>query len=58
MDASFLLAQLRSFCLRFVFFTYGGVTVIEHPQTCVYPDVCLGIGDVCSKAPLPGQGAW
>ena len=27
-----------------------------HPQTCVYPDVCLGIAHVSGKAPLPGQG--
>ena len=25
---------------------------------CVYPDVCLGIGDVSGKVPLPGQGPW
>ena len=30
---------------------------IGHPQTCVYPDVCLGIAHVSVKAPLPGQGA-
>ena len=29
-----------------------------NPQTCVYHGVCLGIGDVSGKAPLPGQGAW
>ena len=28
-----------------------------HPQTCGYPDVCLGTGDVSGKAPLQGQGA-
>ena len=33
-------------------------TCVGHPQTCVDPDVCLGIGDVSGKAPLPGQGAW
>ena len=27
-----------------------------HPQTCVYPDVCLGIAHVSGKAPLSGQG--
>ena len=27
-----------------------------HPQTCVYPDVCSGIGNVSGKLPLPGQG--
>ena len=27
---------------------------IGHPWTCVYPDVCLGIGDVSGKVPLPG----
>ena len=26
------------------------------PQTCVYPDVCLGIAHVSGKAPLAGQG--
>ena len=26
------------------------------PQTCVYPDVCLGIADVSGKAPLSGHG--
>ena len=29
-----------------------------HPQTCVYPDVCLGIAHVSGKAPLSGQGVW
>ena len=29
-----------------------------HPQTCVYPDVCLGIAHVSGKVPLPGQGVW
>ena len=28
------------------------------PQTCVYPDVCLGIAHVSGKAPLPAQGVW
>ena len=29
-----------------------------HPQTCVYPLVCLEIDDaVAGKAPLPGQGS-
>ena len=28
------------------------------PQTCVYPDVCLGIAHVSGKGPLPGQGVW
>ena len=27
-----------------------------HPQTCVYPDVCLGIAHVSGKVLLPGQG--
>ena len=36
----------------------GRDTCVGHPQTCVYPDVCLGDGDVSGKAPLPGQGAW
>ena len=30
----------------------------RRPQTCVYPDVCLGIAHVSGKAPLPGQGVW
>ena len=30
---------------------------VRHPQTCVYPDVCLGIAHVSGKAPLPGQGS-
>ena len=29
-----------------------------HPQTCVYPDVCLGIAHVSGKTPLSGQGVW
>ena len=29
-----------------------------HPQTCVYPDVCLGIAHVSGKVPLSGQGVW
>ena len=33
-------------------------TLIGHPQTCVYPDVCLGIAHVSGKVPLPGQGVW
>ena len=28
------------------------------PQTCVCPDVCLGIAHVSGKVPLPGQGVW
>ena len=35
-----------------------GVHGIGHPQTCVYPDVCLGIAHVSGKVPLQGQGAW
>ena len=31
---------------------------LGHPQTCVYPDVCLGIAHVSGKGPLPGQGVW
>ena len=31
-------------------------TTFGYPQTCVYPDVCLGIAHVSGKAPLPGQG--
>ena len=29
---------------------------IGHPQTCVYPDVSLGIAHVSGKVPLSGQG--
>ena len=29
---------------------------LGHPQTCVYPDVCLGIAHVSGKGPLSGQG--
>ena len=29
-----------------------------RPQTCVYPNVCLGIGKVSGKAILLGQGVW
>ena len=32
--------------------------VVGHPQTCVYPDVCLGIAHVSGKVPLSGQGVW
>ena len=35
-----------------------GKKTIGHPQTCVYPDVCLGIAHVPGKAPLSGQGVW
>ena len=35
-----------------------GTNLIGHPQTCVYPDVCLGIAYVSGKAPLSGQGVW
>ena len=31
---------------------------LGHPQTCVHPDVCLGITHVSGKAPLSGQGVW
>ena len=31
-------------------------TPVGHPQTCVYPDVCLGIAHVSGKLPLSGQG--
>ena len=31
---------------------------LGHPQTCVYPDVCLGIAHVSGKARLPGQAVW
>ena len=33
-------------------------TFFGHPQTCVYPDVCLGIAHVSGKVPLSGQGVW
>ena len=29
---------------------------VGHPQTCVYPDVCLGIAHVSGKILLSGQG--
>ena len=29
-----------------------------QPQTCVCPDVCLGIAHVSGKVPLSGQGVW
>ena len=29
-----------------------------HPQTCVYPDMCLAIAHVSGKVPPPGQGVW
>ena len=32
--------------------------MIGHPQTCVYPDVCLRIAHVSGKIPPPGQGVW
>ena len=45
--------NLRTFiCKRF----RANGKPIGHPQTCVYPDVCLGIAHVSGKAPLPGQG--
>ena len=28
-----------------------------HPQTCVYPDVCLGIAHVSGKDPFPDKGS-
>ena len=31
-------------------------TLIGHPQTCVYPDVCLGIAHFSGKSLLSGQG--
>ena len=34
------------------------VSFIGHPQTWVYPDVCLGIAHVSGKVPLSGQGVW
>ena len=30
--------------------------MVGHPQTCVYPRVCIGIDYVSRKAPLLGQG--
>ena len=32
--------------------------MIGHPQTCVYPDVCLGLAHVSDKDPLSGQRVW
>ena len=34
------------------------VSIFGHPQTCVYPGVCLGIAHVSGKVPLSGQGVW
>ena len=31
---------------------------LGHPQTCVYPDVCLGIAHVSGNVTLSGQGVW
>ena len=31
---------------------------LGHPQTCVYPDVCLGIAHVSGKGALSEQGVW
>ena len=33
-------------------------SLVGHPQTCVYPDVCLRTDIVSGKLPLPGQGIW
>ena len=33
-------------------------TLTGHPQTCAYPDVCLGIAHVSGKVPLSGQRVW
>ena len=38
--------------------SFNVLGIFGHPQTCVYPDVCLGIAHVSGKAPLPGQGVW
>ena len=35
-----------------------GGPLVGHPQTCVYPDVCLGIAHVSGKVPLSGQWVW
>ena len=32
--------------------------IIWPPQTCVYPDVCLGIAHVSGKVPPSGQEVW
>ena len=29
---------------------------VHGPETCVYPDVCLGLAHVSGKVPLSGQG--
>ena len=29
-------------------------TFVGHPETCVYPDVCLGIDNVSGEPPCPG----
>ena len=49
-----------SSCLnRCVVEVLGGCRMVfGDPQTCVYPDVCLGIGHASGKAPFLGQGVW
>ena len=40
-------------------FWHGGLGRDDWaPQTCVYPDVSLGIAHASGKAPLSGQGVW
>ena len=34
------------------------VSIIGHPQACLYPDACLRSDIVSGKAPLLGQGIW
>ena len=37
----------------------GGLgTLLGHPQTCVYPDVCLGIAHVSARPLAPGEGLY
>ena len=50
LDASFYL-QLRSFCLRFVFFTYNGGTVSKKDQ-----NQFLDVGNRKQKRPNPISG--
>ena len=57
----FLSVEVCLLTVRLFYFIYGVGTVskkIGHPQTCVYPDVCLGIAHASGKVPLSGQGVW
>ena len=54
LEKSLIWALREAFpCLLAFFFR---PTNLGHPQTCVYPDVCLGIAHVSGKVPLSGQG--